>query len=101
LEKEREGEKVVAWDANPAPPRVFVSRCPEKRVLWVEEEGEGRKKEVEDPPRSVSLTGRKEGQGWEAVPKRVWRDAVRIWREWDGEEWLTFDMLEWRDVTLW
>lgn len=40
--------------AKPAPPRVVVSRWPEKRAaLW----GRGSRADVEEPPRTVSLVG--------------------------------------------
>lgn len=40
--------------AKPAPPRVVVSRWPEKRAaLW----GRGLRTDVEEPPRTASLVG--------------------------------------------
>lgn len=40
--------------AKPAPPRVVVSRWPEKRAaLW----GRGLRVDVEEPPRTASLVG--------------------------------------------
>lgn len=40
--------------AKPAPPRVVVSRWPEKRAaLW----GRGLRADVEEPPRTASLVG--------------------------------------------